>query len=108
MGVIELDVLKEDVPPLLPVGFQEMLGARIDLSTNQIELERLGVKADVRRLPTGHRTMRLDDFGMPTPGAVFKCPPSVLSQHPEVEEQDFRSETMSRYIIVSSPSSSGP
>eukprot|EP00959_Pyramimonas_sp_CCMP1952_P400555 8393046-Pyramimonas_sp.AAC.1 len=62
----------------------------------------------MRRLPPGHRTMRLDDFGMPTPGAVFKCPPSVLSQHPEVKGQDFRSETMSRYIIVSPPSSSGP
>eukprot|EP00959_Pyramimonas_sp_CCMP1952_P359179 7520629-Pyramimonas_sp.AAC.1 len=82
-----------------------MLGARIDLGTNQIELERLGVKADMRRLPTGHRTMRLDDFGVPISGAVFKCPRSVLSQHPEVKVHAFRSETASSFTIVS-PSSS--
>ena len=99
-----MDVLKEDVPPLLPVGFQEMLGAKIDLDRNQIELKGLGVKADMRRLPTGHRTMRMDDFRVPTPGEVFKCPPSVLAQYPKVCEQDFRCKPVSSYTIVSSAS----
>ncbi|CAK0855864.1 unnamed protein product [Prorocentrum cordatum] len=46
-----------------------------------------GVKVGMNRLPSGHRTIRIDDFQ--ASGADFKCPEAVFQRHPSLKESDF-------------------
>ncbi|CAK0792449.1 unnamed protein product [Prorocentrum cordatum] len=52
-----------------------------------MDLKRLGVKVGMNRLPSGHRTIRIDDFQ--ASGADFKCPEAVFQRHPSLKESDF-------------------
>ena len=58
-GVLEMTVLKNDIPPLLSVGFLDSLKAKIDLDKNVINLTGIGVRLTMGKLSSGHRTIPL-------------------------------------------------
>eukprot|EP00929_Paragymnodinium_shiwhaense_P051479 TRINITY_DN25898_c0_g1_i6.p1 TRINITY_DN25898_c0_g1~~TRINITY_DN25898_c0_g1_i6.p1 ORF type:complete len:645 (+),score=91.04 TRINITY_DN25898_c0_g1_i6:1624-3558(+) len=83
-GVVEFVILEQDVPPLLPVGLLEMVGADILLSRNVIKFRGLQVAADLRVEPSKHRSMRIDEFDAP-----FRLSEPQLAAWPGVKVDSF-------------------
>ena len=54
-GVLQYTVVKEDIPGLLPLSFQEKQGAMINLCTNELHLPRLKAVVHKHRTSGGHR-----------------------------------------------------
>eukprot|EP00974_Lingulodinium_polyedra_P121443 11179046-Lingulodinium_polyedra.AAC.1 len=67
-GIIEYIVIEDEaggglkVPPLLPVQLLEQLGACMDLGQDRLRLKALQVDSKMTRLPSGHRTIRVDEL----------------------------------------------
>ena len=53
-----------ETPFLLPISYQELVGAVVDVKTNMFHLDN-GKKAPMRRLPSKHRTVSVVDFALP-------------------------------------------
>ena len=58
-GIIEFVVLEEDIPPLLPVGFLERLGALIDIPLGTISVKTLDATEPMSTLAPGHRALEI-------------------------------------------------
>ena len=56
-GVLQYTVVKEDIPGLLPLSFQEKQGAMINLRTNKLHLPHLRAVVPMHRTQGWHRTM---------------------------------------------------
>ena len=56
-GVLQYTVVKEDIPGLLPLSFQEKQGAMINLRTNKLHLPHLRAVVPMHRTQGGHRTI---------------------------------------------------
>jgi hypothetical protein len=63
-GVIELYVLEQDVPPLLPVAFLDQLEATISIKNITLHLEQLGVTTAMSKYGSGHRAINIQIFQM--------------------------------------------
>ena len=61
-GVLEMTVLDGSIPPLLSVGFLEFLRTKMDLEKNTISFGALGLELLMKKLPTGHRSISLNDW----------------------------------------------
>ena len=77
--VVQFIILKEDVPPLLPVGLLDMLDAEVRLRKNELELKELGVVTEMLRLPDGHRSTSIAD--PLEAGAEFIAPSGLCEKH---------------------------
>ena len=53
-----------ETPFLLPISYQELVGAVVNVKTNMFHLDN-GKKAPMRRLPSKHRTVSVVDFALP-------------------------------------------
>eukprot|EP00959_Pyramimonas_sp_CCMP1952_P143831 3011282-Pyramimonas_sp.AAC.1 len=62
-----------------------------DLDNNVMSLRRSGVETPMRRMPSGHRTIRIDE--LQSPRRSFRCPASLFQQHPGLKESDFQCDT---------------
>eukprot|EP00959_Pyramimonas_sp_CCMP1952_P275672 5762555-Pyramimonas_sp.AAC.1 len=100
---MEMDVVKQDLPPLLPIGMQAALGATISLPKNEMSFGQLDVRTPMFQLPSGHRTIRVDKLGGPS---AFSCPEPARLKH-GVSNASFRAEGDAEYKLPlpSSPSS---
>ena len=76
-GVLEVTVLQGNIPPLLSVGFLDHLKAAIDLETNKINMKALGLELTMSKLPSGHRTISLVQWG----GGDFPIPDEVSRKY---------------------------
>jgi len=84
-GVIEVTVLKEDVPFLLSVCLLEFLEAQIDLKKNQMRIGRLGAVVDLERLPSKHRMVSVTEWR----GGAFPVSAELRAKYPELGEGAF-------------------
>ena len=73
-GVLHYTVVKEDIPGLLPLSFQEKQGAMINLRTNKLHLPHLRAVVPMHRTPGGHRTI---DVTMGLTPVTFRVPEEV-------------------------------
>ena len=62
-GVLELTVVAEDVPLLLPVSLLRALGSVIDLSKDKITFSKVNGECNMTTLPSGHAAVDVLDFG---------------------------------------------
>ena len=62
--MLEVIVVSDDTPLLLPVGLLDQLRANLDLDSNQLTLRAIGVTTSMTKLPTGH-TSRARLFCVP-------------------------------------------
>eukprot|EP00974_Lingulodinium_polyedra_P105460 10210549-Lingulodinium_polyedra.AAC.1 len=61
-GVMEVIVVAEDtLPPLIPIGMLDMLEATMDMKMDVLTCRRIGRTTPMTRLPSGHRTIQLDE-----------------------------------------------
>ena len=101
-GVLEMTVLKNDIPPLLSVGFLDFLKAKIDLSKNTISLSEIGVRLSMGKLPSGHRTIPLVQWSKAS--GPFPVPKEIQEKYglgPNVF--DCSASSPSEYTKVPSP-----
>ena len=63
-GVLRVQVVPGDIPFLLPAYFLSELGAVIDMKHGTIYYMELGVKQQLNRLPTGHVSVSIIEFGI--------------------------------------------
>lgn len=61
-GVLEVTIVKDEVPLLLPVSLLRDLGACVDLVNNELKLEKYDKKASMRVLKSGHVSVDVMDF----------------------------------------------
>ncbi|CAE7403523.1 unnamed protein product, partial [Symbiodinium necroappetens] len=76
-GVIQFLVIEQNIPPLLSVGLLEHLGTAMDLTTNMVNFQTIGVDMKMVNLPSGHRAVPLVEW----PGGDFPVPQVVKNQH---------------------------
>ncbi|CAK0861939.1 unnamed protein product, partial [Prorocentrum cordatum] len=76
-GVMQIDLVNQELPALMPVGMQEMLGAVIDLPRGRVQFTQLGVETPLEKLPSGHRVVSIDRLGPP---AEFEVPAAVAAK----------------------------
>ena len=62
-GVLELTVVAEDVPLLVPVNLFKALGALIDLEEGLLHLRKVNTVCEMGFLSSGHPVISLVDFG---------------------------------------------
>ena len=74
-GLMELTVIKDDVPLLLPIKLLKQLKAVVNLDDNILELRTYQVKAPLTELPSGHVSVGVTEFA---PGG-WKLPHDALS-----------------------------
>ena len=86
-GILELTVVSEDVPLLVPVNMLRALGALIDLGEGRLHLRAVETTCDLSFLASGHPVVNLTDFG----NGWFL--PEVCREHRD--EGMFRAETRS-------------
>ena len=73
-GVLHYTVVKEDIPGLLPLSFQEKQGAMINMRTNKLHLPHLRAVVPMHRTQGGHRTM---DVTMGLTPVTFRVPEEI-------------------------------
>ena len=73
-GVLQYTVVKEDIPGLLPLSFQEKQGAMINLRTNKLHLPHLKTVVPMHRTQGVHRTI---DVTMGLTPVNFRVPGEV-------------------------------
>ena len=78
-GVVEMTVLKNDIPPLLSVGLLDFLKAKIDLEKNTIHLKQIDVKLTMGRLTSGHRTIPLVQWNRAS--GTFPVPDEIQDKY---------------------------
>ena len=63
-GIIRFTVVKQDVPPLLPVVKMRTLQASLDLTDDgdKVIFRQFGGESSLRILQSGHRVIRADQF----------------------------------------------
>ena len=61
-GLIELTVVTDNVPMLLPIRMLKNLRAVVDLDADVLELKAFGVKAPMQQLPSGHMSVSVVEF----------------------------------------------
>ena len=61
-GLMELTVITDDVPLLLPIKLLKRLKAVVDLDDNILELRAYQVKAPLTELPSGHVSVGVTEF----------------------------------------------
>ena len=61
-GVLEVTIVKDEVPLLLPVSLLRDLGACVDLVNNELKLGKYDKKASMRVLKSGHVSVDVMDF----------------------------------------------
>ncbi|CAE7924224.1 unnamed protein product, partial [Symbiodinium necroappetens] len=76
-GVLQFLVIEQNIPPLLSVGFLEHLGMAMDLTTNMVNFQTIGVDMKMVNLPSGHRAIPLVEW----PGGDFPVPQVAKDQH---------------------------
>ena len=72
--MLQYTVVKEDIPGLLPLSFQEKQGATINLRTNKLHLLHLRAVVPMHRTQGGHRTI---DVTMGLTPVTFRVPGEV-------------------------------
>ncbi|CAK0907048.1 unnamed protein product [Prorocentrum cordatum] len=85
-GIMELDLIEQDVPALMPISMQEQMKAVIDLPKAEMTLRALGVTTSLKRLSSGHRTIAIDKLGSPED---FELPEAVRKRF-GLQASDFR------------------
>ena len=76
-GVLQYTVVKEDIPGLLPLSFQEKQGVMINLRTNKLHLPHLRAVVPAHRTQVEHRTI---DVTMGLTPVTFRVPGEVSHQ----------------------------
>ena len=61
-GLMELTVVADEIPLLLPIKLLKQLKAVVDLDENTLELRTYGVKAPLVDLPSGHVSVGVTEF----------------------------------------------
>ena len=61
-GLIELTVIADDVPLLLPIKLLKQLRAVVDMDRHVLEILSFGVEAPMSELPSGHVAVSVTDF----------------------------------------------
>ena len=61
-GLIELTVVTDNVPMLLPIRMLKNLRPVVDLDADVLELKAFGVKAPMQQLPSGHMSVSVVEF----------------------------------------------
>ncbi len=61
-GLIEVTVIDEGVPFLLPIGLLRSLRAAVDLDEVNLRLKTLNAQTQLREVKSGHVACRLTDF----------------------------------------------
>ena len=92
-GVLEMTVIEEPIPPLLSVGFLEFLGVIIDLPKNEIRSQKLQCSLPLTKLPSGHRTMQMLQWGGT---AVFEMPEELIDKY-QLKPDSFHLKPLSAY-----------
>ena len=79
-GIMEFQVMKGDIPPLLPIQALTELGAVIDVPDQKIFLKHLGCEVAMMKLPSQHCAIELSGFregevlSLPAPlGRAWAC-----------------------------------
>ena len=96
-GLIELTVVTDNVPMLLPIRMLKNLRAAVDLDTDVLELKAFGVKAPMHQLPSGHMSVSVVEFA-PEGWSV----PSAASDIKQPEQFTFLFQSMTE-LEQSSP-----
>lgn len=103
-GVLEMTVLKNDIPPLLSVGFLDFLKAKIDLDKNVINLTGIGVRLTMGKLSSGHRTIPLVQWSKAS--GPFPVPKEIQDKYGlDSNVFDIDAPSPSEYTKVPLPSS---
>ena len=87
-GIMEFQVMKGDIPPLLPIQALTELGVVIDVPDQKIFLKHLGCEVAMMKLPPQHCAIELSDF---REGEVLNLP-APLEQRLGVRSADFQDE----------------
>lgn len=61
-GILEVTIVEDDVPLLLPVSLLKDLQANIDMNTNTLTLGKFETRTKMSSLPSGHVTVSVMDF----------------------------------------------
>ena len=97
-GVLEVTVIAQDAPLLLPISPLRSLGAVIDLNTDEMQLVRAGSHGKLKTLPSGHSAVSVLDWG-----ESWVFPPACVGKR---VESDFRPEaSTSKHSFQSNPGS---
>ena len=94
-GVLHYTVVKEDIPGLLPLSFQEKQGAMINLRTNKLHLPHLRAVVPMHRTQGGHRTI---DVTMGLTPVTFRVPEEVSQRFGLSWHQFVMGDTVERSI----------
>ncbi|CAE7843272.1 GIP, partial [Symbiodinium necroappetens] len=82
-GILELTVVAEDVPLLVPVNLLKALGAVIDLDEGLLHLRKVNTVCDMSFLSSGHPVISIIDFGkgwhLPEVCREFSSPIAALA-----------------------------
>ncbi|CAK0828923.1 unnamed protein product [Prorocentrum cordatum] len=100
-GIMELDLIEQDVPALMPISMQEQMKAVIDLPKAEMTLRALGVTTSLKRLSRGHRTIAIDKLGSPED---FELPEAVRKRF-GLQASDFRLSSSESYAMTGSTAS---
>ena len=79
-GLIELTVVTDNVPMLLPIKLLKNLRAIVDLDRDVLEVKAFGAKAPMHQLPSGHMSVSVVDFA---PGGWSMPHEAHNVEHPE-------------------------
>ena len=90
-GLIELTVVTDNVPVLLPIRMLKNLRAVVDLDTDVLKLKAFGVKAPMHQLPSGHMSVSVVEFA-PEGWSV----PSAASDIKQPEQFTFLFQSMTQ------------
>ena len=85
-GVLEVTIVKDEVPLLIPVSLLRDLGACVDLVNNELKLGKYDKKASMSVLKSGHVSVSVLDFD----SEGWRIPKEALDHG--LHEQDFRIE----------------
>ena len=85
-GVLEVTIVKDEVPLLIPVSLLRDLGACVDLVSNELKLGKYDNKASMSVLKSGHVSVYVLDFD----SEGWRIPKEALEHG--LHEQDFRIE----------------
>ena len=97
-GVLEVTVIAQDAPLLLPISLLRSLGAVIDLNTDEMQLVKAGGHCKLKTLPSGHSAVSVLDWG-----ESWVFPPACVGKR---VESDFRPEaSASRHSFQTNPGS---
>ena len=83
-GILEVTIVKDEVPLLIPVSLLRDLGACVDLVNNELSLGKYGKKTSMNILKSGHVSVDVLNFS----SGGWSLPQEAIEQG--LQEQDFR------------------